>query len=124
LGTERRASVDNVKTTIRILSWLLVLGGLAHSFGAWRAYSTQPVTLIWAWSGTLAALLLAALNLQRATRLDDVPLALICLGGSLAWAAVSFAFARAAGIPLDPRPMTHVVLGVALAATTLPTLVA
>ena len=111
-----------MKTAIQILSWLLILAGLGHSFGAWKAYSTQPVTLVWAWSGTLAALLLAALNLQRAGRLDDVPLAVICLGGSVAWAAVSVAFARAAGIPFDPRPMAHAVIAVGLALTTLPTI--
>jgi hypothetical protein len=111
-----------MKTAIRILSWLLVLAALGHSVGAWIAYAAQPVTLIWAWSGTLAALLLAALNLQRINRLDDAPLAWVCFVGSIAWMGISIAFARAAGIPFDLRPMTHAIIALALALTALPTL--
>ena len=62
-------------------------------------------------------------HLQRAVRLDDLPLAMICLAGGLAWAAISVAFARAAGIPFDPRPLTHVVVALLLALTTIPTII-
>ena len=62
---------DTVKVLDRVLGWLLVVGGLLHALGSWTAYRNAPPELLWALSGSLAALLLAALNLLRAGRPQD-----------------------------------------------------
>ena len=64
-----------MKVLDRVLGWLLVVGGLLHALGSWAAYRNAPPELLWALSGSLAALLLAALNLLRAGRPQDRPLA-------------------------------------------------
>jgi hypothetical protein len=60
----------------RIFGWLLVVGGLLHAAGSWRAFHSDPPQLLWALSGSLAALLVAALNLLRVARPNDRPLAI------------------------------------------------
>jgi len=114
---------DTVKVLDRVLGWLLVVGGLLHALGSWTAYRNAPPELLWALSGSLAALLLAALNLLRAGRPQDRPLAWVSLGGCLAWIVVSVSFGRVIGNVLDPRAVIHALNAAALAVMSWRTLV-
>jgi len=103
----------------RIFGWLLVVGSLLHAWGSWMGYSTQPETLLWSLSASLAGLLLAALNLLRVGRAGDRALAWVCAAGSLAWVVVAVSFGRIIGDVLDPRALIHAVNAAVLAAFSL-----
>ena len=107
----------------RVFGWSLVVGGLLHAGGSLAGYRNSPETLLWALSGSLAALLLAALNLLRVARSDDRGLAWICLGGSLAWVAVALGFGTVIGNVLDPRALIHAINALVLAAMSVRTLI-
>lgn len=109
-------------TIDRVFGWLLVVGASLHAFGSVTGYGSQPELLVWSLSGTLAALLLAVLNLMRAGRPSDRSLALVCLTGSIAWVAVALGFGAAIGDVLDPRALIHAVNAAVLAAFSLRTL--
>ena len=104
-----------MKLIDRIFGWLLVASALLHAWGSWMGYATQPETLLWSLSGSLAALLVAALNLLRVNRSQDRGLAWVCVAGSVAWAVVAIAFGRLMGSVLDPRALIHAVIALALA---------
>jgi len=67
-----------------------------------------PIPL-WALSGSLAALLVAALNLLRVGRPTDRPLAWVSFAASVAWGAVTVGFGAAIGHLADPRAVIHAV---------------
>jgi hypothetical protein len=106
----------------RIFGWLLVVGGLLHAVGSWRAFHSDPPQLVWALSGSLAALLVAALNLLRVERPNDRPLAWVSFAASLAWVAVAVSFGAAIGHLADPRAVIHAVNAGVLAGLSLRTL--
>lgn len=105
-----------MKTLDRIFGWLLVVGGLLHAIGAWNAYHARPDVLLWALTGSLAAFLIATLNLLRAGRLHDRPLAWLSLAGSVAWLAVALTVGELAGNFLDARVVSNVLIAAVLAA--------
>ena len=105
-----------MKTLDRVLGWLLVLGAMLHSIGSVVALRQKPDMLVWALSGSLAALLVAALNLMRVNRPADRTLAWVSAGGSIAWTLVAIGFGASIGNVLDPRAMYHTIAGIALAA--------
>jgi len=107
----------------RTFGWLLVVGGLLHASGSWHAFHNDPQQLIWALSGSLAALLVAALNLLRVGRPTDRPLAWISFAASVAWVAVAVGFGAVIGHLGDPRAVIHAVNAAVLAALSLRTLV-
>ena len=107
----------------RVFGWLLVLGGLLHAYGSWDGYRSTPELLLWAWSGSLAVLLLAALNLLRTGRPADRPLACVCLAGCLAWIAIAVSFGAVIGNVFDPRAVIHTLNAAVLAAMSVRTLV-
>ena len=86
----------------RIAGWLLAIGALLHGYGSYLAYPSLSANLVWAWSGSVAALLLAAINLLRVNRPDDRALAWISLAGCLLWIGIVGAFA--ATLPNPARP--------------------
>ena len=98
----------------RIAGWLLLIGALLHGYGSYRAYPSLSSNLVWALSGSVAALLLAGINLLRVSRPDDRPLAWICLAGSLLWVGVVVAFAATLPNPVDPRPLYHLIVTMVL----------
>jgi hypothetical protein len=106
----------------RIFGWLLVLGGLLHAYGSWDGYRNTPELLLWAWSGSVAALLLAALNLLRVGRPADRPLAWVCLAGCVAWIGVALGFGAMIGNVFDARAVIHTLNAAVLAAMTVRTL--
>ena len=105
-----------MKTLDRVFGWLLVLGGLLHAVGAWNANHAKPDVLVWALTGSLAAFLIAALNLLRVERPHDRPLAWLSLAGSLAWLTVALRVGKFAGNILDARVVSNVVNATVLAA--------
>jgi hypothetical protein len=106
----------------RGLAWLLVLGAAGHLVGSWIGYRQQPETLVWALSGSLAALLVAAINLLRVGRPHDRALAAVSVAASLAWTAVALAFGNAIANVLDARVLMHAVSAALLAAMSVRTL--
>lgn len=105
-----------MKTLDRTFGWLLVLGGLLHAVGAWNANHAKPDVLLWALTGSLAAFLIAALNLLRVERPHDHPLAWLSLAGSLAWLVVALTVGKLVGNFLDARVVSNVLNAAVLAA--------
>jgi len=110
-----------VKIADWIFGWLLFLGGIGHGLGSLKAYSHSPELLLWAECATLAVWLLAALNLLRASRPEDRPLAWVSFFGCLAWGAAAVAFGRLIRDVLDFRPLINLILALVLAAFSLRT---
>lgn len=114
----------NMKIVDRVFGWLLVLGAFGHAAGSWVAGRNNHQLLVWALSGSLAALLVSALNLLRVSRPGDRPLALVSFCGSLAWAMVAMGFGASIGNLLDPRALYHLVIALVLTAMSLRTYLA
>jgi phage tail tape-measure protein len=112
-----------MKTADRTFGWLLVVASLLHTYGSFMSYENAPITLVWALSGSLAGLLVAAVNLLRTDRPSDYSLAWVSFAGSLGWTAVAFSIGKVTGHVFDFRPLTHMILGTALAAMSIRTLV-
>jgi uncharacterized membrane protein len=104
-----------MKLIDRIFGSLMFLGGIAHGFGSYMAYKNDHITLLWAWSTSFALFLLAAMNLLRAGRVGDRPLAWISLAGCLMWIGFVVWFAHLLGNPLDFRPLVNLIIAVVLA---------
>jgi hypothetical protein len=105
-----------LKIIDRILSCLLIVGGIGHTFGALHFYKNDQVTLLWALSASLFLFLLAAVNLIRAGRPDDPALAWVCLVGALCWLAASLRFGALVGSFLDFRVVMFIVITLGLSA--------
>lgn len=103
-----------MKTLDRIFGWLLVVNGLLHAVGAWSANRATPSALLWPLTGSLAVFLIAAINLVRAERPGDGPIAWISLAGSLAWLIVALCVGALVGNFLDVRVISNAVNAVVL----------
>lgn len=105
-----------LKIVDRIFGVLLALAACGHTIGTilW----TEPMSGIFIWSlgSSLAAGLLAALNIVRVGRPDDKTLAVITFVGTACWALVALAFGVSIHNVLDPRPLGHVVISMVLVA--------
>jgi len=101
-----------LRTIDRIFSVLLALAACT----AGTVLRAQPMSGIFIWSlgSSLAAGMLAALNVVRAGRPDDKTLAVITAVGTACWGLVAFAFGLSIHNVLDPRPLGHVVISIAL----------
>jgi hypothetical protein len=100
----------------RAFGWLLVIGAALHAYGSLTFYGPSTVTLVWALAGSLAAFLLAAINLMRVNRRHDRTLAWVSFVGALCWCAVALAFGVAIQRIADPRVLYHAIVALALAA--------
>lgn len=98
-----------------IFALLLLIGALLHGYGTISAYEPGTEIFVWSLSATLAAALIAVLNLLRRSRRGDRVLALICLVASLAWVGLALGFGAAIGNMLDPRVLWHAIAALALA---------
>jgi hypothetical protein len=105
-----------MKAVDRTFGWLLIIGSLLHAYAAAVAYEGRSEMLLWALSGALAGLLLAALNLLRIGRPYDRALAWISFVGCIGWLAVVIGFGVAIGDVLDVRVvgMTFITLVLAV----------
>ena len=102
-------------TLDKVFSWLLVLGGILHGAGTFKAYDPGSSAFVWSIAGSFTAILLATLNLMRVNRERDVMLARVCLVGCLCWVVIALMFNRSIGDMLDPRGLWHAVVAVVLA---------
>jgi hypothetical protein len=107
----------------RLLGALLLVGAVLHAFGSFASYPLGSAALVWALSGSLAASMLAVLNLVRAGRPRDRTLAWITLFGCLCWAGIALAFGSAIGRVADPRVMWHVICALGLMLLSMRTIV-
>ena len=110
-----------MRTVDRILAWILVLGGVLHGAGSCLGYRHQPLTMLWALSASLFNLETAAINLLRARRPSDRPLAWIAFAGSVALAASALAFGALIGNVFDLRALVNGATALALAGFSLET---
>ena len=106
-----------MKILDRILSCLLILGGIGHTLGSLLGYKNDQMTLLWSF------FLFAALSLIRAGRPHDTALAWVCLVAGLCWIAASLRFGVLIGNLLDFRPLIFVVLSLGLCAFCVRTLI-
>jgi peptidoglycan/LPS O-acetylase OafA/YrhL len=104
-----------IRTVDRAFGVLLLIGAILHAYGSIRTYAAGTPTLVWALSGSLAAGLLAILNLLRAGRPGDNALAWITFIGCLCWVCLALAFGSSIGRVVDPRVLWHVICAVMLA---------
>jgi uncharacterized membrane protein len=77
----------------RALSVLLILGGIAHSYGV-ASFFHDPQTLFWSETATILIFLIAAVNLLRTWRPGDRPLAAVAAGASIAYLIATLCFGR------------------------------
>jgi len=98
----------------RIFGVLLILAACGHTVGTILWTQSMSGIFIWSLGSSLAALVLGTLNVVRAGRPHDIALAAITLTGTACWAAVAFAFGKSIGNILDPRPLGHVIISIAL----------
>jgi len=112
-----------MKIVDRVFGWLLVLGGVLHTVGATVGLKDTPGALVWPLAGSVAAFLVAALNLMRVNRPSDRTLAWVSAGGSIAWLAVALGFGASVGNFLDPRGLYHVIVALVLAGLSIRTAV-
>ncbi|MEP9371792.1 hypothetical protein [Mesorhizobium sp. KR1-2] len=111
-----------MRTVDTIFGVLLLIGAILHSYGTFIGYPLGSEVFVWSLAGSLAAGLIAVLNILRSRRPGDRALAWICLVSSLCWAGVALAFGRAIGNVVDPRVLWHAVAALVLAGFSLRTL--
>jgi hypothetical protein len=99
----------------QLFAGLLLIGAILHAFGSIANYPKGSQVMVWALSGSLAAGLLAVLNLVRTERPADHTLAWITFFGCLCWVAVAIGFGLAIGNVYDPRPLWHAITAFGLA---------
>src|SRR5262249_2634004 len=98
----------------RIAGWLLLIGALLHGYGSYRAYPSLSSNLVWALSGSVAALhsgrhqSLAGQSPGRSAAGLDLFGRLPAMG----WRRV--AFAATLPNPVDPRPLYHLIVTMVL----------
>ena len=112
-----------LKILDRILSCLLILGGIGHTLGSLHGYKNDQMTLLWSLCASLFVFLFAALSLIRAGRPNDTALAWLCLVAGLCWIAASLRFGVLIGNLLDFRPLIFGVLTLGLCAFCVRTLI-
>jgi hypothetical protein len=112
-----------LKILDRILSCLLILGGIGHTLGSLQGYKNDQMTLLWSLCASLFVFLFAALSLVRAGRPNDTALAWLCLVAGLCWIAASLRFGVLIGNLFDPRPLIFGVLTLGLCAFCVRTLI-
>jgi uncharacterized BrkB/YihY/UPF0761 family membrane protein len=112
-----------LKILDRLLSCLLILGGIGHTLGSLRFYKSDQMTLLWSLCASLFVFLFAALSLIRAGRPQDTTLAWVCLVAGLCWIAASVRFGVLIGNFFDLRPLVFSILTLCLCAMCVRTLV-
>jgi uncharacterized membrane protein YfcA len=112
-----------LKILDRVLSCLLILGGIGHTLGSFQFYKSDQMTLLWSLCASLFVFLFGAVSLIRAGRPQDRALAWVCLVAGFCWIAASLRFAVLIGNHLDFRPLIFGVLTLGLCAFCVRTLV-
>lgn len=86
----------------RGLSFLLILGGVGHTFGVMSFYK-DPHTLFWALTDSVLLFLLAAINLLRSWQPNNRPLAIVAACASSANLVITLRFGELIGNMADFR---------------------
>jgi hypothetical protein len=105
-----------LKILDRILSCLLILGGIGHTIGSLHFYKSDQMTLLWSLCASLFVFLFGAVSFIRAGRPQDRALAWVCLVAGICWIAASLRFGLLIGNLLDFRPLIFGVLTLGLCA--------
>ncbi len=105
-----------MKILDRILSCLLILGGIGHTLGSLHFYKSDQMTLLWSLCASLFIFMFGALSFIRAGRPQDSALAWVCLLAGLCWIAASLRFGLLIGNLLDFRPLVFGVVTLGLCA--------
>ena len=113
-----------MKATDRVLSCLLILGGVGHTFGSFGAYRSMPDTLLWSLCTSLFIFLLGAVNFLRAGRLGDRALSWLSLVFNFCWLAACIWFGRIIHNPFDLRVVIFDVITLGLCAMSVRTMTA
>jgi len=103
-----------LKIVDRLFGGLSALAACGHTIGTFLWTQLMSGIFIWSLGSSLAAGLLASLNFVRAGRPNDKTLALITMIGTACWALVALGFGISIGNVLDPRPLGHVIISIAL----------
>lgn len=104
-----------MKILDRVFGCLMILGGVGHGIGSYKAYSNDPMALLWALSASFAIFLLAAMNLLRAGRKGDRALAWISFAGCLGQGGFALWFGLLIGNVFDFRPLGNLIITLVLA---------
>ena len=103
-----------LKVVDRIFAGLLGLAACGHTVGTFLWTQKMSGIFVWSLGSSLAAGLLATLNLVRAGRPNDKTLAVITLIGTACWALLNLTFGMSISNVLDPRPLGHIIISVVL----------
>jgi hypothetical protein len=91
----------------RFFALLLLLGAAGHTFGSLTLLPAGSDIQVWSLGSALCATLLAVLNLLRAGRPADKPLAWVTALGSIGWVGVVVGFGLSIGHLTDFRVLWH-----------------
>jgi hypothetical protein len=98
----------------RLLSALLILGAVGHTFGVTEFYRGQPDALFWSLCAGLLMLLVAAINLLRSWRPGDQAIAWMSAAAAASYIVVTFGFGRLIGNFADPRVIGFALISIGL----------
>jgi hypothetical protein len=112
-----------LKILDRILSCLLILGGVGHTLGSLQFYKSDQMTLLWSLCASLFIFLFGAVSFIRAGRPQDRALAWVCLVAGLCWIAASQRFGVLINNLLDFRSLIFGVVTFGLCAFCVRTLI-
>ena len=98
----------------RMLSVLLILGAIGHTFGVTQFYRDQPDSLFWSLCAGLLILLVATINLLRTWRPGDRAIAWISAASCASYIVVTIGFGRLIGNLADPRVIGFGLISVGL----------
>ena len=85
----------------RILSTMLLPGGIGHGFGSSLAYRSNEMEMLWAFCASLFVFMLGAIQWLRTLRPADWGLAWICVAGFVARMNATIRLGQLAGNLLD-----------------------
>jgi len=103
-----------MKKLDQLFGVLLILGSCGHTAGTLLWLPAMSGIWIWSLGAALAGLVLGALNLVRAVRPEDKPIAVIAVVGTALWALIAFAFGKSINNIFDPRPLIHCIVSIVL----------
>lgn len=105
-----------LRITDYAFSGALILFAAAHGFiGSPAIYGWTSPQAVWAFSGSIAAWMIAAVNILRTGRPGDRGLALVALAGAVSWIGLIVWLASLSGAFSDIRMVLNIGAGTGLA---------
>jgi len=112
-----------MKVLDRVFSLLLILGGVGHTIGSFVVFGNRPEELLWSLCTSLFIFLLGAVNVLRAGRPRDAPLAWIAVCFNVLWLMAGIQFGYVIHNMLDLRVSAFAVITIVLTGLSLHTMV-